>query len=77
MYMAFDETTLKAIAEATRAAYFHASTADELVKVYDALTARLQLERERTEVTALLAAAGAAIVLAAGALSIAWFSRIV
>jgi Ca-activated chloride channel family protein len=76
MYMAFDEATLKAIAETTRAEYFHASTGDELGKVYDALTARFELERNRTEVTALVAALASAFVVAGGALSLWWFGRL-
>ena len=76
MYMAFDETSLKAIAEATRGDYFHASTGEDLVKVYDALSARFELERERTEVTALASALGAVLALAGCALSMAWFGRV-
>ncbi|HVE49287.1 MAG TPA: VWA domain-containing protein [Casimicrobiaceae bacterium] len=76
MFMAFDEDTLKSIAEITRAEYFHAPNSDELVKVYQALTARFQLERSTTEVTALAAAAAATLMAAAAALSIVWFGRV-
>jgi Ca-activated chloride channel family protein len=77
MFMAFDETTLKSIAELTRADYYHASSADELTKVYDTLTARFQLEKKQTEITSLVAALAAAIIVAAAALSVAWFGGIV
>jgi Ca-activated chloride channel homolog len=76
MFMAFDETTLKAIADITKAEYFHAPTADELIKVYETLTARLQLERSRTEVTAFAAALAALLTVTGAALSVLWFARV-
>ena len=76
MFMAFDEPMLKSIAGLTRGEYYHAPSAEELAKVYDELTARFELERQQTEVTAFFAAAGALLVLAAGALSVLWFRRI-
>jgi Ca-activated chloride channel family protein len=76
MYMAFDEGTLKSIAGVTQGEYFHAPSAEELARIYDELTARFELERQHTEITALVAALGAALVLAAGALSVAWFRKI-
>jgi Ca-activated chloride channel family protein len=72
MYMAFDEPTLQSIAMLTEGEYFHAPSAEELARVYDALTARFALERRKTEVTALFAALGAVLVVAAGTLSLAW-----
>jgi Ca-activated chloride channel family protein len=76
MYMAFDEPTLQAIAGATQGAYFHAPSAEELAKVYDEITTRFALERQKTEISALFAALGAALMLAAGALSVLWFRRL-
>lgn len=73
MYMAFDEPTLQSIAMITEGEYFHAPSAEELAKVYDAIGTRFALERQKTEVTALFAAFGALLVLAAGALSMLWF----
>lgn len=75
MYMAFDEETLKAIADVTRAKYFHAATADDLKKVYETLNARYVLEKERSEVSALVAAAAGILILLAAALSLVWFGR--
>ena len=75
MYMAFDETTLKSIAGITQGDYFHAPSAEDLAKVYDELATRLELERQHTEVTALFAAAGALLLLAAATLSVHWFRR--
>ncbi len=69
IYMMFDEETLKSIAEITRAEYFPASSADELTRVYESLSARLVLEKERTEITALFAAAAAALLAATAVLA--------
>src|SRR5215469_4831992 len=76
IYMRFDEETLKAIAALTQAEYFQASSANELKKVYEALNARYVLEKKETEISALAAAIGAVLVLAAAALSLLWFHRI-
>ena len=77
IFMAFDEETLKAIAELTGAEYFHAGSADELAKVYEKLGSKLVLQKERTEITVLFAIVAAILIAAAAALSLAWFSRIV
>lgn len=76
MFMAFDETTLKSIAGITQGEYFHAPSAEELVKVYDEIAARFELERQHTEVTSLAAALGALLLAAAGTLSVLWFGRV-
>jgi Ca-activated chloride channel family protein len=73
MYMAFDETTLKSIAGITHGDYFHAPSAEDLGKIYDELSTRFELERQHTEVTALFAAIGAVLLLAASTLSVYWF----
>ncbi len=77
IYMRFDEETLKAIAEVTRAQYFHAGSAADLQKVYETLNAKFVLERKETEITALFAAGAAVLAAASAALSILWFRRIV
>ncbi|HVL36532.1 MAG TPA: VWA domain-containing protein, partial [Burkholderiales bacterium] len=75
IFMAFDEESLKAIARLTEAEYYHAATADELTQVYEALSSKFVLAREEREITALFAAAAALLAVAAGGLSLAWFSR--
>ncbi|MSP98854.1 MAG: VWA domain-containing protein, partial [Betaproteobacteria bacterium] len=52
IYMRFDEETLKAIAEKTRAEYFRAASATDLKKVYENLNSRFALEKSQTEITA-------------------------
>ena len=77
MRVRLDEETLKAIADLTRGEYFYAGNAVDLKKVYQALNAKLVLERKKTEVTALFAAVAAFFALVSAALSLAWFHRIV
>jgi Ca-activated chloride channel family protein len=77
MRVRLDEETLKAIADLTRGEYFYAGNAVDLKKIYQALNARLVLERKKTEVTALFAAVAALFAVVSAALSLAWFHRIV
>jgi len=76
IYMRFDEETLKAIAETTRAEYFHAASAADLKKIYEGLNSRFALEKTETEITALLAVAAAILVVAAAMLSLLWSNRL-
>jgi Ca-activated chloride channel family protein len=76
IFMMFDEETLKAIATLTRAEYFHASSADELTKVYEALSSKFVLTKEEREVSALFAALAALLTALSAALSLAWFHRL-
>lgn len=77
MYMRFDEEALKAIAQITHADYFHAASAGDLKKIYAELQTRFALERQETEVTALLTAIAAVFAVASAALSLLWFNRLV
>ena len=76
MRVRLDEDTLKNIANATRANYFYAGSAEDLMQVYQGLSSRLIVETQQTEITALLALASALLVLAAGGLSVWWFGRV-
>jgi Ca-activated chloride channel homolog len=77
MRVRLDEETLKEIARITNAEYFYAGNAVDLNKVYQALNAKLVMERKKTEVTALFAALAALLAVVSAALSLAWFHRIV
>ncbi len=77
MRVRLDEETLKNIANITHGEYFYAGTAADLMKVYSALNSRLVMEQKETEVTALLAAVAALLIIVAAAFSLAWFNRIV
>jgi Ca-activated chloride channel family protein len=76
MRVRLDEETLKSIANLTRADYFYAGTAQDLKKVYQGLSTRLIVEKKETEISALLAAIGAALVVLAAGLSVWWFGRV-
>ena len=76
MRVRLDEETLKQIAQATRADYFYAGNAEDLKKVYQSLGSRLSAQKKETEITALFAALGALLALAAAALSLWWFGRV-
>jgi Ca-activated chloride channel family protein len=77
MRVQLDEELLKQIADMTRGAYFRATSAAELKSVYQTLTGQLVLEKTKTEITALFAAAAAALFVLAGVLSFLWFGRMV
>jgi Ca-activated chloride channel family protein len=76
MRVKLDEEALKNIAQVTRAEYFFADNAVDLKKIYESLNARISLETKQTEITALLAAAAAALSLVSAFLSVLWFNRI-
>jgi Ca-activated chloride channel homolog len=76
MRVRLDEETLKAIAQKTSADYFYAGTAQDLKKVYTALSSKLTVEKKETEISALFAMAAAALALVSAGLSLLWFNRI-
>jgi Ca-activated chloride channel family protein len=67
---------LRRVASLTGGEFFEAADAEELARVYEDLGSRLGSRRERHEVTAAFAGAGALLVLVAGAISAAWFRRV-
>ena len=72
----FDEQSLRSVARMTRGNYFKADSADALAKVYQQLKPQIVPERDpRTEITALFTALGAALLMLAGVLSLAWYGR--
>ncbi len=72
VFVRLDEETLQSIADITKGAYFQASTAAELKKIYRDLNSRLVLERKDVEISSLFAGAAAVLLLAALLLSLAW-----
>jgi len=76
MRVRLDEETLKAIAQRTQAEYFHAATAEDLKTVYQTLRSQITTEKKETEISALLALLGAALMLVAASLSVWWFGRV-
>ena len=76
MHVRLDEETLKGVADLTRGEYFYAGNAVDLKKIYETLRSRLVLEKKKTEITALFAAAAAFLVVVSALLSLFWFNRI-
>jgi Ca-activated chloride channel family protein len=76
IYLQLDEPTLREVARMTGGEYHNAGTAEDLRVVYQYLGSRLQIETRKTELTALLAALAAALLLSASTLSLLWFGRI-
>lgn len=74
-YVRLDEETLKAVANITGAEYFHAGTAADLRKIYQSLNTKFAMERQETEVSALLSAVAVLLVIGAAVLSLMWFHR--
>lgn len=70
-----DEETLQEIAAMTDGAFFSAPSAEDLTSVYEDLGSKIGYDTETSEITYGFAAAGALLVLAAGALSLLWFNR--
>jgi Ca-activated chloride channel family protein len=71
-----DEQTLQKIARGTNAQYFRAGNTLELHRIYRQLSTRLVVERRQSELTAYFAGFAALMLLVAGGLSLAWFSRL-
>jgi Ca-activated chloride channel family protein len=74
---ALDEAMLTEIATMTDGRYFPAPDEDALNEVYDSIDLRFTTRSENTELTGILAGAGALLLVAGGALSLAWFGRVV
>ena len=70
-----DEKTLKQVAGITGGEYYQAVSGDDLGKIYEKLNTRLALERKDTEISGLLSAFAALLIIAAGLLSVLWFNR--
>lgn len=76
MRVRLDEDTLREVAKLTKAEYFNAASAQDLMKVYETLHSRLTLEKRETEVSSLLALVGALIIILAATLSLWWYGRV-
>lgn len=76
IFLQLDEPTLRRVAQMTGGEYHHAATAEALRGVYRNLGSELQLRRRDTELTALLAASAAGLLVAGVAVSVFWFGRV-
>ena len=75
MRVRLDEETLKQIAQKTNAEYFYAGTAQDLKKVYEALSSKLTVEKKETEISALFAMVAAGLALLSAAQSVLRINR--
>lgn len=71
-----DEDTLKKIAEKTGGSYYKADNETNLNEIYANLGRRLTFKPEKTEITALFAAASGVLFLLGIGLSMYWFGRV-
>jgi Ca-activated chloride channel family protein len=74
---ALDEPMLREIASTTDGRYFAAADEKELSEVYGSIDLSLTFRKQHVEVTALLAAAAALLLLVGAGLSLTWFGRAV
>jgi Ca-activated chloride channel family protein len=70
-----DEETLRAMAQATGGQYFYAAESGELESIYSSLSSQVSWIEERTEITALVAAAAVLALLIGALLSLRWFQQ--
>jgi Ca-activated chloride channel homolog len=70
-----DEATLQAMAERTGGQYLYASEANQLEALYADLGTQVRWVEERTEVTALVSALGALLLVIGGLLGLRWFQQ--
>lgn len=71
-----DETTLRAVADATGGSYFYAAESGELQRIYADLGSQVSWVQERTEVTSLVSALGTLFMVAGGLFGLRWFGQL-
>ncbi len=76
IWVRLDEETLKEVAAITDGTYYHASSAHELRRVYRSLGRTIGWEHKTTEVSAVVAAAAAALLVSSVALQVLWLHRV-
>jgi Ca-activated chloride channel family protein len=74
---ALDEATLRQIAATTDGQYFAAADEQALSRVYDAIDLSWTVRGEQLELTGVLAAVAALLLLAGAGLSLAWYGRVI
>jgi Ca-activated chloride channel homolog len=75
IYLQLDEPTLRHVAQMTGGEYHHAGTAEKLRSVYQQLGSRMQVSKRDTELTGVLAAVAAVVLVVGAGLSVSWFGR--
>ena len=72
----FDRDTLMRVAETTDGAYFDASSAEDLSRIYDGLVTQVVLRQEKTELGAGFVGVAALLAMLGSAWSLAMFNRL-
>ncbi|MCC7369177.1 MAG: VWA domain-containing protein [Chloroflexi bacterium] len=67
-----DERSLQEIARTTGGEYFYAAQSADLERIYSSISTQVSWNEEKTEVTALMSAAGTLLMVAAGLFSLRW-----
>jgi len=76
VFIPFDPTGLQQIAAIAGGRYFYPPSSEDLRRVYRELGRSFGWERERTELSALFAAAGGLAMVMGGMLSLVWYRRL-
>jgi len=76
VFIPFDPTGLQQVAQMTGGRYFYPPTVEDFRAIGRELGRAVTWQRQRTEVTSLVAALGGLLMLAGGALSLVWFRRV-
>jgi Ca-activated chloride channel family protein len=74
---ALDEDLLKSIADVTSGTYFNAQDTASLTQIYKNIDLRSVVDPKKTEITAAMTGASIFLLMVGGALSLAWFGRLV
>jgi len=72
----FDATALQEVARQTGGEYFGANDLQQLRRIYRQVGRSIGWERRRTEITSVVAAGAAVLMLTGGLLSLIWFRRL-
>ncbi len=76
VFIPFDPNGLQQVAQLTGGRYFYPPTPEDFRAIGRELGRAMTWQRQRTEVTSLVAATGGLLMLAGGVLSLVWFRRV-
>lgn len=76
VFIPFDPNGLQQVAQLTGGRYFYPPTPEDFRTIGRELGRAMTWQRQRTEITSLVAAAGGLLMLAGGVLSLVWFRRV-
>jgi len=71
-----EEAMLQQISQLTGGVYYNATSAEDLLKIYDTLNPQLVIKPEKMEVTSIFAGASLLALMVGGVFSLLWFGRL-